>query len=460
MIEQALAYIKDHKDEALDRLKAYLSIASVSADPAYDTGIREAADWTRDQLAKCGLSAEVMPTNGHPVVLGRTPDDRWQKDRLTVLFYGHYDVQPADPAEKWITGAFEPTVRDGALYARGASDDKGQVACFVEALRAWYETGHGPGVNVIVLIEGEEEVGSMNLPAFLEEHKDKLACDIAVVSDTQMWTDDTMAITYGLRGLVYFDIQLQGPSRDLHSGMYGGTLANPANVLARILGDLFDENHRVTIPGFYDDVVPLGDDEIEQWQGLNFDEKKFLGEIGMPKGSGEAGYECLERRWARPSCDINGLYGGYGGEGAKTIIPSYAGAKVSFRLAPNQDPPTVAEAFETWLLNKDTRGLTWKIKRHGLAYPVLVDRHSSHMQAAKQACKLASGKDAVLVREGATIPVVADFQRTLGVGTLLIGFGLRNDCIHAPNEKFDLKCFELGVRTHVHLLDELGKIRQ
>ena len=301
----------------------------------------------------------------------------------------------------------------------------------------------------------------MQLGPFIQAHRRELAADIAIISDTKMWdtpTGPVVAITYGLRGLLYFDIQLHHAEYDLHSGMYGGTQANPANVLPQILGRLFDQDHRVTIPGFYDDVQPVTDDERQRWSMLHFDEKQYLAQIGVQQPFGEAGYATLERRWARPTCDINGLYGGYGGAGAKTIIPSYAGAKVSFRLAPNQDPAKIAAAFTAWLQSQPTHGCRWKITDLGHAHPVVLPADSPFLAATRHAVRAGAGHEPVVIREGATIPVVADFKKTLGIDTLLVGLGLADDRIHAPNEKFNLDCFTLGCKTHAALLAELSRV--
>jgi len=456
-MEKLLAYIDEHREEAIARLSEYLAIPSVSTDAAHADDIRKAAEWTRGQLEACGLEAAVESTAGHPAVVGRTPDKK--PDRPTVLFYGHYDVQPPDPVEKWRTPPFEPTIRDGAIYARGASDDKGQVACFLEALRAWHEVAGECPVNLIVLIEGEEEIGSANLPAFLEAQRKRFDADVAVVSDTAMWNENTPAITYALRGLLYFDIQLHGPSRDLHSGVYGGTVANPATELALVLGQLFDADHRVTIPGFYDDVAALDEAERRAWEQLNFDERAWAASVGLDALHGEAGFSTLERRWARPSCDVNGLYGGYMAEGAKTVIPSYAGAKVSFRLAADQQPDRIAAAFRDWLERRTPPGCRWRIREHGRAHPVRVSTDSPHLRAAERAMQIGCGAPPVLVREGATIPVVATFRQLLGIDTILMGFGRHDDAIHSPNEKFELANFERGARSHAALLRELSELK-
>lgn len=460
MLDAVLQYLKNDRANAIDRLSRFLSIPSVSTDPAYKADTVRGAEWVADTLDELGLDTTVHATDGHPIVLANNHHENLSPDAIHVLFYGHYDVQPPDPLEDWITGPFEPTIRDGQIVARGASDDKGQVCCFLEAIRAWRHTRGNLPVRVTVLIEGEEECGSVQLRPFMESHRDQLNADIAIISDTAMWDPQTVAITYGLRGLLYFDVQLHHANRDVHSGMFGGTFANPANVLTGILGKLFDENHRVTIPGFYDDVADLAEDERRQWSQLGFDEAAFFGPVDIEQGYGEKGYSILERKWARPSCDINGLYGGYGGAGAKTIIPGSAGAKVSFRLAPNQDPGKIATAFKAWLESHDVHGCRWQITQFGQADPVVVSNDSPYMTAAGRAIKRTSGRPPVLIREGATIPVVADFKNLLGIDTLLIGFGLHDDRIHAPNEKFNLDNFALGCDTHAAVLAELVKVKR
>ncbi len=479
MLASVLETLSRDSASAVARLRDLLSIPSVSTDPAFKKDVARGADWVAAQLREIGLDVTVHATAGHPVVVAKTRDGDVANPRAPrILFYGHYDVQPADPLEKWESPPFQPVVKDGAIVARGASDDKGQVMCFIEALRAWRAAGPGapkgkfPG-PVTLLIEGEEECGSVNLQPFIRQHRDELKCDVVVISDTAMWErpvakaqagdggnramETIPAITYALRGLLYFDIQLHGPSRDLHSGVYGGTLANPCTILTRIVGRLFDDNHRVVIPGYYDDVATPTAADKREWEQLGFDEKSFLGSIGVNEPYGEAGYSTLERRWTRPACDVNGIYGGYMGAGAKTVIGTFAGAKVSFRLAAHQDPKKIADAFVKWLHAQPTHGLRWKIEQHGAAAPVAVATDSPFIAAAKRALKQAAGRDAVLIREGATIPVVADFKEILGVDSLLIGFGRGDDRIHSPNEKFDLNCFELGCRSHAVLLAEMGK---
>ena len=461
MVDNVLAQVDADHDAAVDRLTRFLSIPSVSTDSAYKAGIDEGAKYVAEQLEAAGLRAQLLPTGGHPVVYARTTDEQVEDAASPrVLFYGHYDVQPPDPVDKWTTGPFEPDLRDGKIYARGACDDKGQVACFLEALRAYKASGRKLPCHVTVMIEGEEECGSENLPRFLEKHSEDLQADIAVISDTTMWTEGVPAICYALRGLLYFDVQLRGLSRDLHSGVYGGSIANPATILTQVLGRLFDDKHRVTIPGYYDDVMAVTEEEEKRWAALDFNERAFLDSIGAAEPFGEAGYSTLARRWARPACDVNGIYGGYMGEGAKTVIPSFAGAKVSFRLAANQRPDKIAAAFRKWLETQPVHGMTWKITEHGQAVPVAVATDSPWIAAASEAIETSAGRKPVLVREGATIPVVGDFKEKLGLDSLLIGFGLDSDAIHSPNEHFGLDRFLLGCKTHAALLAKLAQVKK
>ena len=456
-LDAVLARLDADPDARLARLAELLAIPSVSTDAAYAEPVAAAAAWVADHLRTTGLAVEILPTAGHPAVLAHTrPEQVVDTADRRVLFYGHYDVQPPQPLELWDTPAFEPTVREGAIYARGASDDKGQIMCLLEALRAYADAGVKLPCHVTVLIEGEEEIGSVNLPAFIERHADRLAADVALVSDTAMWNAHTPAIVYALRGLLYFDIQLHSANRDVHSGIYGGAIPNPAIILTQILAGLVDRDARVTLEGYYDQVERLGDEERRQWADLAFDERGFLDAIGVERAYGETGYTTLERLWARPSCDINGLYGGYGGEGGKTIVPSFAGAKVSFRLVAQQDPDTIAETFRHWLEAHETWGMTWKITETGRAWPAAVARDSPYIAAAQRALRASAGHPPVLMREGATIPVVGTFKQKLKLDSLLVGFGLHSDNIHAPNEHLALDRFHLGCQTHARLLAEIA----
>ncbi|MEM6393162.1 MAG: M20/M25/M40 family metallo-hydrolase [Planctomycetota bacterium] len=450
------------------RFVELLAIPSVSTEAAHEVDLAAACRFAVDHLTASGLTATIHETDGHPLVLAHsTPDQTKNPDASTVLFYGHLDVQPASLNDGWTADPFTPTRRDNRVFARGASDDKAGVLSFLEALRAYQDTGTPLPCSVTILLECEEEIGSPSLPAFLEAHRDELAADVVVICDTTMWDypilPDTktnsqqppdIAITTALRGLAYFDLVLQGPDRDLHSGVYGGALANPANVLTRILGQLHDDDLRIAIPDFYNDVLPAPD---HGWQHLNFDADAFTQDVGLPP-SGEANLPTLVRRWARPSCDINGLNAGFQGAGAKTVIPSTANAKVSFRLAPGQDPDRIETLFRDWLNTFDLHGCRLTVTTHGLAHPVSTPTDSPHVQAAIDAARDTTGRPAVLVQEGASIPVVADFQQTLGVDSVLIGFGLNSDNIHAPDEHIDLDRLHLGTATLTALLQHLAAV--
>jgi len=460
-LEAVLRHLEAERKAGLERLTTLLRIPSVSADPARKGDIRAAGQWLVEQFAELGLEARLLETQGNPLAFAQTPAGMAMRSGPRALFYGHYDVQPADPLELWKMPPFEPTIHEGAIYARGASEDKGQVCCILEALRAWVKTHGKLPVPVTVMIEGEEEgAGEESLKAVMTEHRARLAADVAIVCDTGMWEGAdgvAPAITYGLRGIVYLDVRLFGPNRDLHSGAHGGVAANPATLLTRVLGRLLDDENRVTIPGFYDDVEPVTEEERGRWAALRVDERRALQEIGLTRPFGEAGRGMLERLWARPCCDINGLFGGYGGAGAKTIIPSFAGAKVSFRLAPNQDPQKIGRLVRRWFEAQDVCGCRWEIQQVGGAWPVLVSTDSPYVAAAREALRQAAGREAVLIREGATIPVVADIKKLLGLDPLVIGFGLEGDHIHSPNEKFDLAQFDLGRRALATLLAVLGR---
>lgn len=462
-LDTALAHLDADQSNAVGRLSDLLAIPSVSTDPAFASHVKAGAAWVAAYCEEMGLAVDTVSADGgHPVIIAKTTDRHVaDPDAARILFYGHYDVQPPDPLDGWTTPPFEPDVRDGKVFARGACDDKGQVMCFLEAMRAYHATGQKLPCHVTLLIEGEEECGSVTLPKVLEEKADELKADICVVSDTGMWAPGggkapVPAITYALRGLVYFDVKLFGPSRDLHSGLYGGVLPNPANLLTRVMGKLMDDDNRVTIPGFYDDVADITDQEAAEWEQLGFSEDDYLGEVGAVP-FGEKGFTTLQRRWSRPSCDINGLYGGYMGEGAKTVIASYAGAKVSFRIPANMDPRKLAKQFEAWINSHDVANCRWEITHHGEADPVAVPANSDWVRTASTAIEQVVGEPPALIREGATIPVIADLKNQLGLDSLLIGFGLNSDAIHSPDEHFGLDRFLLGCKCHAALLAHAGE---
>lgn len=454
MNQQVLQSIHSHQDASVAGLREFLSIPSVSTKPDHAADVRRCAEWLAARLKTSGLTANVRETDGHPVVVAK---NQHKPGRPTVLFYGHYDVQPAEPLEKWVTKPFEPAVRDGAIYARGAADDKGQVWAHVEAVAAWQQHGGLP-VNLTMLIEGEEEIGSENLEKFVRDNRDELKADIAVISDTGQFARGAPAITYGLRGLVYCEVFITAADHDTHSGMFGGAIPNPANVLVELLATLHDRDGRVNLPGFYDDVKPLADVERDAWRKLPFDEKQFLRDLKLDHTFGEADYSTLERRWARPTCDINGLTSGYQGHGAKTIIPSIASAKVSMRLVPNQDPLKIVTTFERTLQERCPKMVKIEFARHGLAGPVLVPCEGKGMQLAAEAVKEGFGAAPTLIREGGSIPVVGLIKSTLGIDTLLIGFGLPDDRVHSPNEKFDLDALHKGTRTAAVLYAKLADL--
>ncbi|HSZ59595.1 MAG TPA: dipeptidase [Tepidisphaeraceae bacterium] len=454
MIAPVLQSVDSSRDATVEGLKEFLRMPSVSTKPEHKKDLERCAQWVAGKLNAIGLKAEVKPTGGHPAVVAR---NEHKPSRPTVLFYGHYDVQPPEPLDKWITPPFEPTVRNGAIFARGAVDDKGQVWAHLQAIAAWQKHGGVP-VNLKLLIEGEEEIGSENLERFVNAQRDALKADIAVVSDTNQYARGIPAITYGLRGLVYSEVFVTGADHDTHSGLYGGAIPNPANILCQLLGELHDPSGRVTVPGFYDDVRPLTKEERDAWAKLPFDESQFLKELNLAAPMGEAGYSAIERSWARPTCDINGLTSGYQGHGAKTIIPSTASAKVSMRLVPDQDPAKIAESFEKMIRDRCPKAVKLEFARHSAAPPVLVPREGKAMQLATDALREGFGAAPTLIRSGGSIPVVGLIKQVLGIDTLLVGFGLPDDRVHSPNEKFDLDALHGGTRTAAVLYGKLAQL--
>lgn len=452
-MEQVEQYLTDNSDRFVDELKQLLRIASVSADSAYQAEMQQAAEFVQNQLSEAGLDAEIVPTDGHPIVYGE-----WNQnpEAPTVLVYGHYDVQPADPIDKWITPPFEPDIRDGKIYARGATDNKGQMLTHVKSVEAWMKTHGSLPVNVKFVIEGEEEVGSDHLDKFLEANKEKVKADIAVVSDTSQYGDGIPAITYGLRGILACEVIVHGPNRDLHSGVFGGSIANPVNALAAMVGSLIDSHGRIQIPGFYDDVVPLTEQERAAFAALPFDTNAYLNDLGVGAEFGEEGFSSLERRWARPTCDINGIVGGYTGEGPKTIVPSSARVKITCRLVPDQDPAQLTAALRDFLQTRLWPGLTMEfIDYHGCS-ALVFDPQSEFMNSARRAIEIAFGTAPVMIREGGSIPVVSTFRDLLGVDTLLLGWGRNSDNLHSPNEHFHLDDFHRGIRASAYLWRELA----
>jgi acetylornithine deacetylase/succinyl-diaminopimelate desuccinylase-like protein len=465
---QAIAWLDAHEKDCLARLMEWLRIPSISTDPAYKPDVARAAAWAGDHLAASGLSVEILPTGdpagaGHPIVLASTPGDSDYRGPH-ILFYGHYDVQPVDPVNLWQHPPFEPVLESAAgherIVARGACDDKGQVSTFLEALRAWKEaTGKvAGGIKLTVLLEGEEESGSVNLDRFVHDHRSRLgACDVCVISDTGMLGRGKPAITYGVRGLAYTEVILHGPDQDLHSGLWGGRAPNPNNELVKVLGQLWDGDRRVTIPGFYDRVRPVEPAEREAWKKLGVNVAESLRAIGLgPQADiGEAGYSAIEREWARPTAEINGIVGGYTGKGAKTVIPSHASAKVSFRLVADQDPREITARFFAWLDERTPPGCRWEKIDHSGGNPATVATDSKPLAAARRAIEKACGVAPAMIKSGGSIPVAGLLKSELGLETIFMGFGLEDDRVHSPNEKFEIECWRIGARSHAMLIEEL-----
>jgi acetylornithine deacetylase/succinyl-diaminopimelate desuccinylase-like protein len=448
----ALSYAEQNADRFVGELKELLRIPSVSTDSAYADEVQRAATWLRDHFGAIGMeTTDIIETDGHPIVYAEHITD---PAKPTVVVYGHYDVQPPDPLEEWETDPFEPTQRGDRLYARGACDDKGQMFMQVKAAEAYLSGEDEPPVNLKYVIEGEEETGSMAIEEYIKSDGERLDGDVALISDTAMFSPETPSITYGLRGLAYAEITLRGPNRDLHSGNYGGAVHNPINALSRLLADLHDDDHHIAIPGFYEDVRDLTETERETYAALPFDEDAWMDTLDIDDVRTEAGYTTLECLSARPTLDVNGIWGGYTGEGAKTVLPSKAHAKLSMRLVPEQSVPDIYDKLEAHLEAAVPDTMEFSMRRLHGGDPVLVDPSIPPMQAAKRAMGEVRGTEPVFVRNGGTIPVVADFQQHLGLDSVLMGFGLDADAIHSPNESFGLDRFHQGIqgiiRFHNH----------
>ncbi len=449
-MEKTQAYIEAHKQRFLDELLELLRIPSISADPAYAAEVKRCAEKVADFLRAAGAdNVEVIPTKGHPIVYGEKIID---PARPTVLIYGHYDVQPPDPLELWDSPPFEPVIRktelhpDGAIFARGACDDKGQMFMHIKAFEALHATGELP-VNVKFMLEGEEEVGSDNLGIFCESNKEKLACDCVLLSDTSMIANDVPSITVGLRGLSYVEVEVTGPNRDLHSGVYGGAVANPINILAKMIASLHDEEGRITIPGFYDDVEEVDPEERALLNQAPFDVDAYMADLDVQALFGEPDYTPIERTTIRPSLDANGIWGGYTGEGAKTVLPSKAYAKISMRLVPHQKSDKITKLFSEHFVRIAPPSVKVKVTPHHGGEPAVVPRNTPEYQAAHHAMKQTFGKDPLPMRSGGSIPIVALFEQVLGVKSVLLGFGLDSDAIHSPNEHYGLFNFYKGIET-------------
>ena len=452
----ALQYAQEHHELFLNDLIDFVSIPSVSTDPSAAPAMLRAAQWVASQLRSLGMSqVGIYPTGGHPVVYGE-----WLEagpDKPTALIYGHYDVQPAEPLALWHTPPFEPTRRGDNLFGRGASDMKGQVTASLKAVEALVRTGRFP-INVKFIVEGEEEIGSPNLGAFIREHKQLLTCDFAVNPDTGMIAADVPTITYGLRGLAYFELRLSGPDHDLHSGMFGGAIHNPAQVLCELVAGMHDNQGRVTLPGFYDRVHDLTSEERIELARLPMDEAFYLKQTGAPALHGEAGYSAMERVGARPTLEVNGLLSGFTGEGSKTVLPAKAMAKISMRLVPNQDPEEVHQQLRSYLEKHAPPTVRWELTKMAGGPASITDIHIPAVSALSDALYAVWGKRPVFRREGGSVPVVAQMQQILGVESVLTGFGLPDDNLHSPNEKVHLPTFERGIQALIHFFINLGAV--
>lgn len=446
-------FLEQNDSRILGELFEFLRIPSVSARSEHNGDTARAADWLKQSLEKIGMTATIHPTAGHPIVVGEW---REANGAPTVLVYGHYDVQPAEPLDLWTSPPFEPTVRDGKIYARGSVDDKGQLFLHVKALEAHLATRKRLPLNIILLAEGEEEVGSANLEQFVSRNRKLLKADVAVISDSSMFGPGQPSILSSLRGLAYFQIDVQGPKCDLHSGSYGGAVVNPATALAKIIATFHDENGHIAIEGFYDKVREWEPEIREQMRGLPFNEKEFLEEVGAPSLNGEKGYSILERLWTRPTCEVNGLLSGYTGEGAKTVLPAKAMAKVSCRLVPDQDPAEIEKLMDAHVSKVAPKGVTVSVKHLHGGRPWKAKLDGPIFDAARRALAKAFEREPVIVGEGGSIPVVDDFQRILGTPVLLVGFGLPGENAHAPDEWMSTDNFRKGMVAMAALWDEYG----
>lgn len=454
-MNNVIDFINVNRERYLDELKTLLAIPSISALPEHAGDVRRCAEWCVDEMRRVGLqNARLIETPGNPVAYG---DWLHAPGAPTILFYGHYDVQPVDPLNLWQSPPFEATIRDGEIYARGSADDKGQVFMHLKAVEAHLKQNGKLPVNIKFILEGEEEVGSEHLDDFVRSHKSDLAADVVVISDSPMFARGVPSICYGLRGLVYFQIDLRGSSTDLHSGSFGGAVANPAFVLAQMIAQMKDRSGRVKIPNFYDDVKLLQEEERKAWASLPFNEKSYRKDFGIPKVFGETGFSTLERTWARPTLEINGLLSGFTGEGAKTVLPAVAMAKISMRLVPDQDPNKIAGLFEDFVKKIAPKTVELKITRMQGGKPWMTSFDNAFVQAAGRAIERGFGRSPIFTREGGSIPVVSTFQEELGLPSVLFGVGLPDENAHAPNEKLDVSNFHNGIIASAFLYEEIGK---
>jgi acetylornithine deacetylase/succinyl-diaminopimelate desuccinylase-like protein len=457
MSSPAVAYARQNQTRFLKELKDLLRIPSISTLPENKGDCRRAAESLVAELTRIGFeNARLIETTGHPLVYA---DWLHAAGKPTGLFYGHYDVQPVDPVEEWITPPFEPTERDGNIYGRGTCDDKGQIWAQIKALESLMAANNGKlPVNVRIIFEGDEEVGGEGIAAFVESKPPELKADFALVSDTELFAPGLPTLCVGLRGMIYTELEVRGAKTDLHSGMYGGAAPNPFVAIAQMIAKLKDENGHILIPGFYDGIIPPSPEELKAWKSLPFDEEHYRKtEVGSRSLVGEPGFSVMERTWARPTLDVHGIPGGFIGAGAKTVIPAKAVAKVSMRLVPGMTPAKSFELYKKFVEKIAPAGVEVEVRLISAGDPCLVRVDNPFIQAATHALKEVWGKDTVFIRSGGSIPIVGDFDRHLGVPSVMMGFGLPDDCIHAPNEKFHLKNFELGIESVVRFLEEAGK---
>jgi acetylornithine deacetylase/succinyl-diaminopimelate desuccinylase-like protein len=456
-MKDILEFIDSSKERYIDELKKFLSYPSISNDPGHKKDVEECAGYIKHHLENIGMeNAKIYPTKGHPVVYAD-----WLhagNNKPTVLIYGHYDVQPVDPIELWTSPPFKAEIRGENIYARGAADDKGQVMIHFKAIEAHMKNRNSLPVNIKLIVEGEEEIGSIHLDDFIEEHKELLKTDVVVISDTAMYDKEHPSIGYALRGLCYMQVEVTGPNRDLHSGQFGGSVENPINALANIITKLKDEKGKILIDGFYDDVIPLSGEEKESFDKLQFDENKYKSSLGVNELFGEEGYNSLERIWSRPTLDCNGIWGGFTGEGAKTVLPSKAFAKISMRLVPDQDPREIEKLFRSYIEKITPK--TVKVSVSGLHHgkPAITPVDSKWVKAAHKAMKSAFGKEPVFIREGGSIPIVVQFQEVLNAPAVLLGFGLPDENAHSPDENMNLQNFHKGIVTSSIFYNELANL--
>jgi acetylornithine deacetylase/succinyl-diaminopimelate desuccinylase-like protein len=461
-LDPVLAQIDQQFVHSLDRLFALLRFPSVGTDPQYHGACRDAAGWLRQMLADIGFDATIRTTTGQPAVVGRLEPPAGSGKVPHILFYGHYDVQPADPLDLWDTPPFEPQIRRGQdgkerIFARGASDDKGQLMTFLEASRAWLSRHGALPFRLTVLLEGDEEGDSTHIDRFLARHAREFKADAAFICDTELWMDETPAIITRLRGCIDDEVTITGPRIDLHSGYYGGAAVNPIKVLSRILSDIHDRTGRVTIPGFYDGVRPPSAERRRAWSKLGFSARKYLGDVGLAVPAGEAGFTPLEQMWARPTAEFNGIYGGYRGAGTKTVLPAEASAKLTFRLVEGQNPRKIRRAFRAFVKSRLPKDCRARFSGgHGDSTGISIASDTPWVKAARKALAEEWGRPAALIGCGASIPVVDSFKTHLGIDSLLVGFARDADSVHSPNEKYDVECFYKGIRSWARIISEFA----